>query len=149
MKYFLALLLVSNVAFAQYNDGFHSIEKDTCSSGDCIIIEDSIYEMITYEDIDGYEFSRLNKKADIESVFHGKTNACFTGDYKKVENILSAMKGVNEFYYVDGGHMIVTSLSVLEESNDFVVFKFSYKTDYTGDEEFSRAYVINNCSKPE
>lgn len=141
--------MVSNIAFAQFNDGFHSIEKDTCKSGNCIIIADSVYEMITFEDIDGYEFSRLNKRADLESVFHGEVSSCFKGDYRKIESILSAMKGVNEYYYVDGGHVIVTSLSVLEESNDFVVFKFTYKTDYTGSEVFSRSYVINNCSKPE
>lgn len=145
MKLFasLALLLSINV-YAQYNDGFHSEPEITCRSGNCLFVNGSIFELITYEDIDGYEFTKMNRSADLIDVFAGALEACYTGDQKHVHRIASLMRGKNEANYYNGGHMRVVNLAT-SDLDEEVAITFQYQTDYNGDAVFVRNIYVAPC----
>lgn len=147
MKLFSTLFLLLSInAFAQYNDGFHSEPVETCSSGDCLFVNGLIYEVISYEDRKGFEISILNKKSDLIDVFMEDTDACYTGDQSVVHKIASMMRGVNEYNYFTGGHMLVTNLATTDLDHEVAV-TFQFKTDYDGEDVFVRNFYIAPCSE--
>ena len=139
----LSLVFSFNL-FAQYNDGFHSEPEITCRSGNCLFVNNSIFELITYEDIDGYEFTKMNMSADLIDVFAGVMEACYTGDQKQVHRIARLMRGKNEANYYNGGHMRVVNLAT-SDLDEEVAITFQYVTDYTGDSVHIRNIYVVPC----
>lgn len=147
MKFIASVLLLFSInSFSKYNDGFHAEPEETCSSGDCLFVNDSIFEIISYEDQEGFEIASLNKKSDLVDVFIKNIEACYTGDHQVVHKIVSLMRGVNEFNYYTGGHILVTNLATTNLDNE-VSITFKFKTDYNGEEVFIRNVYISPCSE--
>lgn len=138
------LFLFSFSAFAQFNDGFHIETEETCSTGNCLNVNGSIIEIISYEDQEGFEVSSLNKKSDLIDVFTNDIQACYFGDQAQVHQIASMMKGVNEYNYYNGGHMLVTKLATTN-LDDEVAITFQFKTDYDGNDIFIKNVYIVPC----
>lgn len=134
MKFLLAMMLLTNYCFAQiYSDDFHLDVEQSCSTGDCLFIGDSVYEMISIKDIDGFEYSKLSNKSCLESAFNFSDGdkACYTGNFDKVKEIINAMAGVTNRDYAQGGHVQIEDVLFETLSNDaMIIFTMIINHDY-------------------
>lgn len=123
MKLFSALFLLLSInAFAQYNDGFHAEPEIKCTTGECLMVEDRPIEMIEMIDREGYPYSKVSSRSSIINILEGNSNICFSGlDITKLDTIISALVGVTNSYYVQGGHFAIDEYVGAQSESGFVV----------------------------
>ena len=142
----LAILcfLMSFSAFAQYNDGFHSVPEITCTTGECLMVDERPIEMIEMVDREGYSYSKLNTNSSILNILEGNSHVCFSGkDIKKLDSIISALVGGTNGYYVQGGHFAIEDYQGIATEDGFQV-TLQVISDYRP-REYELVKVIKAC----
>jgi hypothetical protein len=130
MKYLLAMLFVSNLAFGQYNDGFHTEPEITCTTGACLWVDDRPIELIEKVDREGFKYSELNTDSSIIDILEGNYEICFSGmDTTNLKAIIDALVGNTNAYYVSGGHFAVESYEAKNTDEGFTVI-LNVESDY-------------------
>lgn len=147
MKYLLGIMFICNIAFGQYNDGFHVELETTCTTGECLIVGDSIFEMIKKVDMHGNEYTELNSKASLLDIFYRgmKVEACFNGsDLDTLKDIIYALEGNSNYHWSRGGHERVKYVYFIKRELDLSKIRVIWESDYLS-MEIEDHYSITSC----
>jgi hypothetical protein len=147
MKYLLGILFICNIALGQYNDGYHVEPVNTCTTGECLIVGDSIFEMITKVDMHGNEYTELNSEASLLDVFYRgmKVEACFNGtDLDVLKDIIYALEGNSNYHWARGGHERVKYAYFIKRELDLSKIRLVWESDYLI-MEIEDHYSITSC----
>lgn len=145
MKLFSTLFLLLSInAFAQYNDGFHAEPEVKCTTGECLMVDDRPIEMIEMIDREGYSYSKVSSRSSIINILEGNSKVCFNGrDITKLDAIISALVGVTNSYYVQGGHFAIDEYIGTHSEIGFVV-TMKVISDYNP-REYELIKTISSC----
>jgi hypothetical protein len=142
MKYLMAMLFISNIGFAQINDGFHIEPEITCTTGECLFVDDRPIELIEKVDRDGYVYSELNTNSSIIDIIESDSELCFNGmSVTNLENIIAALVGNTNSYYTSGGHFAVESYKGTNEQAGYKI-TLNVTSDYR-----PYKYILNSTIK--
>lgn len=141
---FLILLTFVFIVHSYAQDGYHVENKPSCndSNSTCLIIDGEEVQLIEIQDRTGMTIGEtLNRKSALSSL-SADQNICFKNNNEKVCDILSAMAGVDERDYYQGGHILIEDFSCNKESGKVT---FTEVIEWTPIYRDTRSFEIKEC----